>query len=108
VHQYQASALDNPNLLVANLELIAGGLMEVSLRIEDVLTAALASQPATLGTVHKLAPALEAYLKLTPQVDRIAQVCQQARVPPENTRETLAAVRRLGARKPLESEELQG
>ena len=52
-------------------------------------------------------PALETYLKLTRQVDRIAQVCQQARIPPENTQAIHSAVRRLEASKEPPSEDLQ-
>lgn len=83
------------------------GLMEIALRIEDVLTAALDSEPATLEKIHRLMPALETCLKLARQVDRIAQVCQQARIPLENTLETHAAVRRLGVSSSPPSEDLQ-
>jgi hypothetical protein len=74
VDDYQVDALKMKDALAANLGLMSGGLMRTSLWIEEAISDAMSTQIPTVEGLQQLLPAIETQLKLTRQVDRLAQV----------------------------------
>lgn len=74
VDDYQLEALDMKDPLAANLGSMSGSLMRTSLWIEEAISDAMTVQIPTVDGLQRLLPAIEAQLKLTRQVDRLAQL----------------------------------
>lgn len=71
---FQVEALANRDCLAANLGGIAGSLMGVCVCLDSALTAAMAAESPLLGRMEKLAPDIEILLRITRQLDRLAQL----------------------------------
>jgi hypothetical protein len=74
VDDYQLEALEMKDSLAANLGSMSGSLMRTSLWIEEAISDAMTMQIPTVDGLQRILPAIETHLKLTRQVDRLAQL----------------------------------
>lgn len=74
VDDYQLQSLELKNPLAANLGSMSGSLMRTSLWMEEAISDAMTMQLPTVEGLQRLLPAIETQLKLTRQVDRLAQL----------------------------------
>ena len=71
---YQSDALRKDDPLEACIGGLNAGLIRVACYLEDAVEQSLAKEPATIEKIRQLGPALDAYMRLTRQVERFAQV----------------------------------
>lgn len=74
VDDYQREALGMKDPLAANLGSMSGSLMRTSLWFEEAISDAMTMQIPTVDGLQRILPAIETQLKLTRQVDRLAQL----------------------------------
>jgi hypothetical protein len=74
VQQYHSQVLAHADPLKATLGSINAGLMRESIELDWAISVYLAAGPLTLERVMQHASAIELQLKLTRQVDRLAQL----------------------------------
>lgn len=79
VRQYLATALDDPDPLRANAAALSCDLMELAHRLKKGLDDAVDAGLHAFNDFDKLAPVLNAYLRMTRQIQSFAQLdCQLA------------------------------
>lgn len=74
IDDFQRDALADPDALQANLGAINGGLMRMSHHMETAIEAALTTIADPVDRFERLGPAIDAFLKVTRQIDRLAQL----------------------------------
>lgn len=74
IQQYQVESLSNADPLRANLGAEAGNLMRMGLRIEQAIDTSLAKSTDVLQQAKGLSAAMETYLKITRQWDRLVHL----------------------------------
>lgn len=74
LQEYHAQTLANPEPLTAVLGSINAGLMRVAFDFDQALQENLAGEPPTIAQIMEHAEALELQLKITRQIDRLAQL----------------------------------
>jgi hypothetical protein len=74
IEDFQNDALAASDPLQANLGAINGALMRMSYHMETALEAALITITDPVDRFARLGPAIDAYLKVTRQIDRFAQL----------------------------------
>jgi hypothetical protein len=67
-------ALNEPDPMVANLGATSSDLFEMAFHVKQSISASLAQTPNSLEALPNLLPAMEMYLKLTRQSERIAKI----------------------------------
>lgn len=74
VLDYQASSLQKDDPLEANLGSINSGLMRVALWLDETIEQAMVSGPPNVERLSRILPAIDTHLRVTRQVDRIANI----------------------------------
>jgi hypothetical protein len=74
IQEYLVQSLSNANPLRANLGGEAGNLMRMGLRLEQAIDKSLARSTDVLQQAKGLSAAMEIYLKITRQWDRLLQL----------------------------------
>lgn len=77
IREYTAQCLKRRNALRVNLGAEAGNLMSMGLQLQQGINKVLANSQDVLGELEKVGPAMEIYLKITRQWDRLVQFDQQ-------------------------------
>jgi len=74
VTAYGNASLGKRNPLLATLGSVNSGLMRVNLYVEEALVQTLATGPLTIEQIQKVQPSVDLLLRLTRQIDRLAQL----------------------------------
>ena len=74
IHEYLVELLQQADALQANLGATSSDLMLMGFRLKEAIEQAMADSSAPLGRFEQLMPAIEGYLKVTRQIDRLAQL----------------------------------
>ena len=74
IQEYQIASLSNTDPLRANLGAEAGNLMRMGLRLEEAIETSLAKSTDVLQEAKGVSAAMETYLKITRQWDRLLQL----------------------------------
>jgi hypothetical protein len=74
LHDFQTSSLAKEDPLDANLGSVNSGLIRVALWLDEVITDAMESGPASVERLQRMLPAIDTHLRVTRQVDRFAQL----------------------------------
>ena len=74
IQEYLVESLSNPDPLRANVRAEAGNLMRMGLHLQQAIERSLASSTDVLRQAKGLSDAIETYLKLTRQWDRLLQL----------------------------------
>lgn len=74
IHEYLVDALEQVDALQANLGAASSDLMLLGFRMKDAIETALRDASNPLGQFNELMPAIESYLKVVRQIDRLAQL----------------------------------
>ena len=74
IRQYQNDSLQQPDALQANLGAVSSDLMLLAYRLHETINRSLAGSSNRLERFAKLSRAIETYLKITRQIDRLANL----------------------------------
>lgn len=74
IRDYLDEALAKDNALAANLGAAASDLMLLGYQLKQAIDAALAEAPVALDRFEQLLPAIDYYLRINKQVDRMTQL----------------------------------
>ena len=77
IHQHLVEVLQQPDALRANLGATANDLLTLGYRLKEAIDQRLSDPSDPLARFENLTPAIEAYLKITRQVDRLANLDHQ-------------------------------
>ena len=89
IREYLVESLEQPNALRANVGAISSDLMLMGVRLKEAIDEGLADGSNPLGRFEQLMPAIEGYLKVIRQIDRLAQLdrhLSEAQAGPERPR----------------------
>jgi hypothetical protein len=82
-----AEALELPNALQANLRACSSDLLLLAQRFRQAMNVAFGEGSDPLVTLERLRPAIDAYLRITRQIDRLTQLERLFLSPPTDPRE---------------------
>lgn len=74
IHAYLVESLEQADTLQANLGATTSDLMLMGFRLKEAIEKAMADAATPLAQFEQLMPAIEGYLKVTRQIDRLAQL----------------------------------
>ncbi|NQU21149.1 MAG: hypothetical protein HQ567_07685 [Candidatus Nealsonbacteria bacterium] len=74
IREYLVESLEQGDALQANLGATSSDLMLMGFRLKEAIEKAMADSSAPLARFEQLMPAIEGYLKVTRQIDRLAQL----------------------------------
>jgi hypothetical protein len=74
INEYLLESLQKVDALQANLGATSSDLMLMGFRLKQAIEQAMGDSMAPLGRFEELMPAIEGYLKVTRQIDRLAQL----------------------------------
>lgn len=74
IREYQAQSLTNADPLHANIGAASGSLMQMGFRLEQAIEASLAESTDVLQQTKRLSDAMDTYLRITRQWDRLVQL----------------------------------
>jgi len=77
IREYGAKSLKQRNPLRANLGAEASSLMSMGLRLQQGIEGLLNSSEDVIGELEKVEPAMDMFLKITRQWDRLVQLDQR-------------------------------
>ncbi len=76
IHEYLLESLDRPDSFRANLGAVSGDLLWMALKLKGAIEVALSDAASPLGNFERLAPAIDEYLKVVRQIDRLGHLDQ--------------------------------
>ncbi len=74
IREYLVDSLQQTDTLQANLGATSSDLMLMGYRLKEAIEIAFADASNPIGRFEQLMPAVEGYLKVTRQIDRLAQL----------------------------------
>lgn len=74
IREYLVESLEQADALQANLGATSSDLMLMGFRLKEAIEEAMGDSSNPLGRFERLMPAIEGYLKVTRQIDRLAQL----------------------------------
>ena len=83
IMDYLREALARDSALEANLGAVNSDLLMMGYRLKQAIDEAMAATPAALEQFQRLMPAIDSYLRLTKQIDRLAQLSLRLASPRE-------------------------
>ena len=83
IMDYLREALARESALEANLGAVNSDLLIMGYRLKQAIDEAMAATPAALEQFQRLMPAIDSYLRLTKQIDRLAQLSLRLASPRE-------------------------